>query len=72
MPERMRREDSSTLLSMESNTVATVEELCSAIREGSIDYEDFVHKVMEALGIEPTYYENFMRMKEIEALWEDD
>ena len=72
MPERMRREDSSTLLSMESNTVATIEELCSATREGSIDYEDFVHNVMEALGIEPTYYENFMKMKEIEALWEGD
>jgi len=55
---------------MESNTVATIEELCSATREGSIDYEDFVHNVMEALGIEPTYYKEHMRMKEIEALWD--
>ena len=70
MPERMRREDSSALLSTESNAVATVEELCSATREGSIDYEDFVHNVMEALGIEPTYYKEHMRMKEIEALWD--
>ncbi len=70
MPERMRREDSSALLSMESNAVATIEESCSAVREGSIDYEDFVHNVMEALGLEPSYYEEFAKMKEIEALWD--
>ena len=70
MPERMRREDSGALLPVEINVLHTVEELCSAARDGSINYEDFVHNVMEALGIEPSYYENFMRMKEIEALWE--
>jgi hypothetical protein len=57
---------------MESNAVAAIEELCSATREGSVDYEDFVHKVMEALGIEPSYYEEYMKMKEIETLWEGD
>ncbi|NOQ49728.1 MAG: hypothetical protein GQ553_03585 [Nitrosomonadaceae bacterium] len=70
MPERMRRGDSSTLLSVESNAVTTIEEFCSAVREGSIDYEDFVHNVMEALGITPSYYEEYMKMKEIEALWD--
>jgi hypothetical protein len=55
---------------MESNAVAAIEELCSAVREGSIDYEDFVHNVMEALGLEPSYYEEFAKMKEIEVLWD--
>jgi hypothetical protein len=70
MPERMQRGDSSALLSMESNAVTAIEEFCSAVREGSIDYEDFVHNVMEALGLEPSYYEEFAKMKEIEALWD--
>ncbi len=54
----------------EANIIETISELCGAAREGSIDYEDFVHNVMEALGLEPSYYEEFAKMKEIESLWE--
>ena len=75
MPERMRRENPvSDMLCPDDNgvasTVAKIEELCRLLKEGALEYTEFVHNVMETLGIHPDYYEEFLRMRELEALWE--
>lgn len=54
----------------EASTVAKVEELCRLLREDALSYDDFVQEVMATLGIHPGYYEEFLKMQEIEALWE--
>ena len=54
----------------EASTVSKIEELCRLLREDAISYDEFVENIMATLGVEPTYYEEFLKMKEIEALWE--
>jgi len=51
-------------------SVNDIETACQQFREGSINWDEFAQDIMKALGVSPAYYEEFTKMKEIEALWD--